>query len=106
MRLGRFSIGLVVLMALTGVLVLTVLVEEATRNGEPLVWLLYGPLILSNLILFVSFYAAGIVMALKHRLEAHKRLIIVASAIGLGAGFFRLVSSSAASTPSRCPSAC
>ena len=30
-------------------------------------------------------------MAIKGRVEAHKRLIIVASAIGLGAGFFRLI---------------
>ena len=89
--LGRFSIILVVMMVLTGFLVLTVRVEEAVRTGEPQVWLLYGPLILSNLILFLMFYAAGIRMALANRLQAHKRLIIVASAIGLGAGFFRLI---------------
>lgn len=91
MALGRFSVALVVVMTLTGILVLTVRVEEALRLGEPQVWLLYGPLILSNLILFVSFYAVGIRMAMKNRLQSHKRLIIVASAIGLGAGFFRLV---------------
>lgn len=91
MTLGRISVALVVVMALTGILVLTVRVEEAVRTGAPEVWLLYGPLILSNLVLFLSFYAAGIGMALKHRLEAHKRLIVVASAIGLGAGFFRLI---------------
>ena len=61
------------------------------RVGGPPVWLEYGPLILSNLVLFVAFYAAGLYMAIKNRLQAHKRLIIVASAIGLGAGFFRLV---------------
>ena len=66
-------------------------VEEAVRLGEPRVWLLYGPLILSSLVLFVSFYAAGLRMAIKNRVQAHKRLIIVASAIGLGAGFFRLI---------------
>jgi hypothetical protein len=91
MNLGKLSVFLVVLMTLTGLVVLTVRVEEAVRNGGPQIWLLYGPLILSNLVLFVSFYIAGIYMAIKSRFQAHKRLIIVASAIGLGAGFFRLV---------------
>ncbi len=91
MTIGRFSGALVTMMVLTGILVLSVRVAEAMREGEPMVWRLYGPLILSNLILFVSFYIAGLRMAIKGRLEAHKRLIIVASAIGLGAGFFRLI---------------
>lgn len=91
MILGRLSAGLVVVMALTGILVLTVRVEEAMRNDAPRIWLLYGPLIMSNLILFVSFYAAGVHMAMKNRLQSHKRLILVASAIGLGAGLFRLI---------------
>lgn len=89
--LGLISVALVILMTATGVLVLTVRVEEALRNGGPQIWLLYGPLILSNLILFVGFYAAGIHMAMRNRLQAHKRLIIVASAVGLGAGFARLI---------------
>lgn len=91
MIIGRFSVLLVVLMTLTGILVLSVRVEVAMREGEPQVWLLYGPLILSNVVLFVSFYVAGVRMAVKNRMQAHKRLIIVASAIGLGAGFFRLI---------------
>lgn len=89
--LGFLSIGLVTLMTATGVIVLTVRVEEAVRNGGPEVWLLYGPLILSNLVLFVSFYSAGIVMAVKNRIDAHKRLLVTASAIGLGAALFRLM---------------
>lgn len=91
MMLGRLSVALVVVMTLTGVVVLTVRVEEAMRVGAPQVWLLYGPLILSNLVMFVVFYAAGIRMAINNRMEAHKRLLIVASAIALGAGFFRLI---------------
>jgi hypothetical protein len=91
MALGRLSMALVVLMTLTGLLVLSVRVDEATRHGAPEVWLLYGPLILSNLVLFIGFYAAAVRMALTQRLQAHKRLMIVASAIGLGAGFFRLI---------------
>ncbi|CAD5264390.1 MULTISPECIES: hypothetical protein [unclassified Imperialibacter] len=91
MRLGRLSIVLAILMVLTGVVVLTVRVDDAMRNGAPQIWLLYGPLILSNLVLFVGFYSAGIYMAIKHRFQSHKRLIIVASSIALGAGFFRLI---------------
>lgn len=91
MTLGRLSAALVVVMALTGILVLSVRVEEAKRVGEPQVWLLYGPLFLSNLVLFVGFYAAAIWMAMKNRLQAHKRLIVVASAIAVGAGFARLI---------------
>jgi hypothetical protein len=89
--LGLISVALVVLMTFTGVLVLTVRVEEAVRIGAPQIWLLYGPLILSNLILFVAFYAAAIYMAMRNRVHAHKRLMIVASAIGLGAGFSRVI---------------
>lgn len=88
---GKVSVLLVVLMSLTGILVLSVRVDEAVRNGEPRVWLMYGPLILSNLLLFISFYSAGIWMAARRRLAAHKRLMVVASAIALGAGSFRLV---------------
>jgi hypothetical protein len=89
--LGRISVLLVVVMTLTGLLVVSVRAAEAAREGEPLVWLLYGPLILSNLFLFVVFYAASIRMALTNRLQAHKRLMIVASGIGVGAGVSRWV---------------
>lgn len=89
--LGRISMVLVIVMALTGILVLTVRVEEAVRLGNPQIWLRYGPLFMSNLILFVSFYIAAIYMATKQRLQAHKRLIIVASSIPLAAGFSRLI---------------
>lgn len=91
MTLGRLSIALVAVMTLTGILVLTVRVEEAMRLGGPQVWLLYGPLFLANLVLFVSFYTAAIWTAMRHRLQAHRRLIVVASAIGIGAGFARLI---------------
>jgi hypothetical protein len=91
MALGRASVALVVLMTSTGLLVLSVRVAEALREGAPRIWLLYGPLILSNLVLFVAFYVASLRMAMTNRMQEHKRLIVVASAIGLGAGFFRLV---------------
>lgn len=89
--LGKLSLLLVLLMTLTGLLVLSVRAEEATTQGEPLVWLLYSPLFLSNLTLFVGFYLASVYMALNNRLQAHKRLLIVASGIGVGAGFARWI---------------
>lgn len=89
--LGVISVALVAVMTFTGVLVLTVRVEEGLRTGGPQVWLLYGPLFLSNLVLFVAFYAAAIYMAMKNRLQAHKRLMIVACAAGIGAGFSRVI---------------
>ena len=88
---GYISIPLAILMTLTGFLVLTVRVEEAMRNGAPEVWLLYGPLILLILVMFDGFYLAAVYMAVKKRLQSHIRLMIVASAIALGAGFFRLI---------------
>ncbi len=91
MILGKLSVVLVLVMTLTGLLVVSVRADEAARNGEPLIWLLYGPLILSNLVLFVAFYSASIRMALTNRWQAHKRLLIVASAIGVGAGISRWV---------------
>ena len=89
--LGKMSVLLVLVMTLTGLLVVSVRAAEAARDGEPLVWLLYGPLILANLFLFVIFYAASIRMALTRRWQAHKRLMIVASGIGVGAGVSRWV---------------
>jgi hypothetical protein len=89
--LGKFSAVLVLVMTLTGVLVLSVRAEEAARNGEPLVWLLYGPLFLGILVLFVTFYGLAIRTALKGRHQAHKRLLIVASSVAVAAGVARWV---------------
>ncbi len=89
--LGRLSAILVLVMTLTGLLVLSVRADEAAREGQPLVWLLYGPLFLSNLVLFVAFYAASIRKALTRQWDAHKRLMIVASGIGIAAGLSRWV---------------
>ena len=89
--LGKVSVLLVLIMTLTGLLVVSARAAEAARNGEPLVWLLYAPIILANLVLFVAFYAASIRMALTNRWQAHKRLMIVASGIGVGAGVSRWV---------------
>ena len=89
--LGRTSVVLVLLMTLTGLLVVSVRADEAAREGGPLVWLLYGPLFFSILVLFVAFYTASIRMALTNRWQAHKRLMIIASAIGVAAGISRWV---------------
>lgn len=89
--LGRSSAALVAVMVATGILVLTVRVEEAVRTGVPDVWLPYGPLMLAILLLFLGFYVAGIRAAVLRRVASHRRLMMVASAVGLGAAFSRLV---------------
>jgi len=89
--IGKASVLLVLLMTATGLLVVSVRAAEAARDGQPLIWLLYGPLILSNLVLFVVFYAAAIRMAVTNRFAAHKRLMVIASGIGVGAGVSRWV---------------
>ena len=89
--LGKASVVLVLIMTATGVLVVSVRANEAVTNGAPLVWLYYSPVIFSNLVLFVAFYAASIRAAMTNRWQAHKRLMIVASAIGVGAGISRWV---------------
>ena len=89
--LGKASVFLVAVMTLTGLLVLSVRANEAARNGEPLVWLLYGPLFLGILLLFVTFFGLAIRMALNGRYQAHKRLLIVAGSIGVAAGISRWV---------------
>ena len=82
--LGIASIALASLMMLTGVVVLTVQVAA----GSPF-WATFGLLILSNLVLFAVFY----VLALRNRRrpEIHKRYMVLASSVGVGAAMFRIM---------------
>jgi hypothetical protein len=76
-------------MFLTGLTVLGVQVRQALSSAGFSFWLVAGPSILSTLLLFAGFYAAGLL--LRHRAAYHKRLIIVASSAGMGAAAFRIV---------------
>jgi hypothetical protein len=82
--LGGASVVLVAVMVVTGLVVVTVQVA----SGSPL-WARIGLVIFSVLVLFLAFY----VLALRHwRTPAlHKRYIVLASSVALGAAVFRLL---------------
>lgn len=93
MLLGRLSLALAAVMVFTGFFVLAVRMDEAlTGSGGGFLDFLrqVGPLILASLLLFAVFYAAAIRAALTGRMEAHKRLMVLASSSGLGAALFRI----------------
>lgn len=88
-RLGGLSIALASLMVATGLLVIGVQMAEAARSEGPSFWSQYGVAIFSTLPLFGVFYTAALV---RRRDRAwHRRLIIVASAAGMGAAVFRII---------------
>lgn len=93
MLLGRLSLGLVIVMVVTGIFVLAVRMDDALAGGgdQFMAFLrLVGSLIFSNVLLFAVFYGLGIRMALRGRFDAHKRLMVLASSAGLGAALFRI----------------
>ncbi len=87
-RTGAFSIGLVVIMVITGLIIIPINIHLTLEPGSPPVWRLFGLVILSTLFLFSVFYA----LALKNRKrpQYHKRFMLVASAAPLGAAVFRV----------------
>lgn len=94
MMLGRLSLLLAAVMVVTGFFVLTVRMDDALAESDGPGFLAFlrevGPLILVSLLLFAIFYAAAIRAALTGRMEAHKRLMVLASSAGLGAALFRI----------------
>ncbi len=87
-RIGAFSVALVGVMTITGLIIIPVNVyNEATIEGPP-IWTLFGPVILSTLFLFVAYYA----LALRNRKQPalHKRYMILAGIPALGAAVFRI----------------
>lgn len=87
--LGWSSLALAAVMTATGVLVLGVQMAQAVASQEPSFFSSFGLLVLATLVLFIGFYGAAIVFR-KDR-AIHKRLMLVASAAGLGAAGFRIV---------------
>lgn len=87
--LGWASLGLAAVMAATGVLVLGVRMADAVGAPRSF-WSAFGPMVGSTLLLFIGFYAAAVVS--RRRGAHHKRWLLVASAAGLGAASFRIVS--------------
>ena len=85
--LGGLSVVLALLMVGTGLLVVGVRMDDALKTGDPF-WSVSGPAVFATLVLFAGFYVAALRM--RRRPDWHKRLIIIASAGGMGAAMFRL----------------
>ena len=88
-HLGLASIGLAILMVVTGLVVLSVQVRDGMAAEGFHFFKVFGLPVLSSLLLFAVFYTLAITR--RRRAEWHKRFIIVASAAGLGAAAFRLL---------------
>ena len=87
--LGWLSVALASLMVASGLLVIGVRMAEAVATAEPSFWSMFGPMIAATLALFAGFYVAALV---RRRVGASdKRLILVASAAGMGAAAFRII---------------
>ena len=87
-RIGTFSVALVGVMTITGLIIIPVNVyNEATIDGPP-IWTLFGPVILSTLFLFVAYYALAV--RNRNRPALHKRYMILAGIPALGAAVFRI----------------
>jgi hypothetical protein len=89
--LGGASILLAILMVASGFVVVTVRIHAASGPDSSPFWAFMGPVILATLLLFAVFYS----LALHYRRQSdyHKRLMIVASAAGIGAAAFRALAS-------------
>ena len=88
-RLGLASIVLAFVMTLTGLVVLTVSIRKGLAADGFDFFKVFGLPVFTSLLLFAVFYSFAI--ANRKRAELHKRLIIIASAAGLGAAAFRLL---------------
>lgn len=87
--LGWASVVLATLMVTTGLLVIGVQMQIAASAVEPTFFALFGPMIFATLVLFAGFYVSA--LRLRRNGAYHKRLMLVASAAGMGAAMFRLV---------------
>ncbi len=76
-------------MVLTGFTVLGVQMRDALAAAKPSFWLFAGPAIFSTMLLFAVFYTAAVL--LRKKTAYHKRFIVVASAAGMGAAVFRIL---------------
>lgn len=88
-RLGMTSIVLAFVMTLTGLVVLTVSIRKGLATEGFDFFKVFGLPVFSSLLLFAVFYTLAIIY--RKSPERHKRLIIIASAAGLGAAAFRLL---------------
>jgi hypothetical protein len=99
--LGVMSVVVVAAMVLTGVVVIAVNMHLAVAPDSPPLFRFFGQVILSTLILFLVFYG----LAIRHRRQAevHKRWMLSAGAVGLGAAAFRILLGYLGPTPLNVP---
>ena len=88
-RIGGASVVLATAMIVTGLVVVGVQVELATRPGGSGFWAFLGPAIFGTLVLFAGFYVAA--LRCRTRPAYHRRLMLLASAGGLSAATFRVL---------------
>lgn len=88
-RTGMFSVGLVAVMTITGLIIIPVNIYNESQTSGPPIWTLFGPVILSTLFLFVGYYTLALLN--RKRPDRHKRYMILASAPALGAAVFRIL---------------
>jgi hypothetical protein len=89
-KLGYSSVVLAVAMTVTGLVVMGVQMELARQPGGSPFWVALGPGVFVTLVLFAVFYSLAI--RFRRKREVHKRFVLLASAGGLGAAGFRIVS--------------
>ncbi|HEX2167688.1 MAG TPA: hypothetical protein VHG09_10695 [Longimicrobiales bacterium] len=87
--LGMASIALAAVMILAGVIVSVVRIDETRQaDGDPF-WQIMALPIFAVWVLFTVFYIAAVQR--RRRIDEHKRLMILASAVALAAATFRIV---------------
>jgi hypothetical protein len=87
--LGVGSLLLVVAMAFTGLLTISVRVQEALSGEGSAFWKAFSLPITAGLLLFLGFYAAALLN--RSRPDWHKRLMMVAAATVIAAGAWRII---------------
>ena len=91
--LGGASIALAAVMIFSGLLVASVRVEQGLSAVDPdeftEFWKRFGMIIFYSLVLFTGFYVAA--LAKRKQPEAHKRLMVMASASAIPAAVFRII---------------
>jgi hypothetical protein len=87
--LGSLSLVVVVAMVLSGVAVLVINAHLAAGPDAPPLFRFFGQIILATLVLFTVYYALAI--SQRRNAEHHKRWMLSAGAVGLGAAMFRVL---------------
>ena len=87
--LGGTSLALAILMVASGLLVVGVRMDRALAGEQSAFWMPFGPAVFSTLLLFAAFYGGALWM--RRQPGWHRRLMILASAGGLGAATFRVL---------------